>query len=60
LEGVADGDITLTLDSITFAYRTRKFVKQRCSFSPLDVDEALRLVVIDHVREKELGCVLTS
>jgi hypothetical protein len=51
LEGVADRDMTLTLDSVTFAYRARKLVKQGCGFSPLDVDEALGLVVIDHVRE---------
>jgi hypothetical protein len=51
LERVADGDMTLTLDSVTFAYRARKLVKQGCGFSPLHVDKALGLVVIDHVRE---------
>jgi hypothetical protein len=43
--------MTLTLDSVTFAYRARKLVKQSCGFSPLDVDKALGLVVVDHVRE---------
>jgi hypothetical protein len=43
--------MTLTLDLVTFAYRARKLVKQGQGFSPLDVDEALGLVVIDHVRK---------
>jgi hypothetical protein len=51
LEGVADGDMTLTLDSVTFAYGARKLVKQGRGFSPLDVDETLGLVIIDHVCE---------
>jgi hypothetical protein len=38
LERVADGDMTLTLYSVTFAYRARKLVKQGRGFSPLDVD----------------------
>jgi hypothetical protein len=60
LERVAGGDMAFAINSVTFAYRARKLVKQGCGLSPLDVDETLGLVIIDHVRELELGCVLTG
>jgi hypothetical protein len=55
LERIAQCDLAFTIDPVTFAYRTRQLVKQGCSLSPLDLDETLWLVVLDHVREYELG-----
>jgi hypothetical protein len=51
LKRVANCDMAFAIDSVTFAYRARKLVKQGCRLSLLDVDETLGLVVIDHVRE---------
>ena len=60
LERVAGGDMAFAINSVTFANRTRKLVKQGCGLSPFDVNETLGLVIINHVRELELSCVLTG
>jgi hypothetical protein len=55
LESVAQGNLAIAVDAVSFAYRRSQLLKQSCSLPALDVDKTLGLVVIDHVREHETG-----